>query len=437
VNNTYNSKFKYAVLGIIFGSLFPVLATIIDLSDSALKLCLFNIFVLHTTKSLHLIIDTAPFFLGLFAYLIGFKQDQSDYNNQLYNELMERNMKNLSYLNQELEKKIDEHRKLSIALQKSEKRFFDIALSSADWIWEIDKYGKYSFATGRVKDILGYEPEELIGKSLNELLPKNEVQEVMEPFLKLIREKKPLEGLVHKHYKKSGELVYLKTDGVPILDSNGELLGYRGIDKDITQQVKNEEQKHKLQAQLERAKRMESLGVLAGGVAHDLNNMLGPIVAYPDFIAEKLPSDSPLIKQVISIKDAARRAAAVIQDLLTLARRGRYEMSSLDLNQIIESYIKSPVHIKFADEHPDILVTLDLDMSINNINGSFHHLSKVIMNLIINAFDAMPSRGELTVQTSQRILQNLYGGHNKIENGEYVILSIKDNGVGIAPEDLN
>ena len=235
MNNTYNSKFKYAVLGIIFGSLFPVLATIIDLSDSALKLCLFNIFVLHTTKSLHLIIDTAPLFLGIFAFLIGFKQDKSDYNNQLYNESMERNMKNLSYLNQELEKKIDEHRKLSIALQKSEKRFFDIALSSADWIWEIDKYGKYSFATGRVKDILGYEPEELIGKSLNELLPKNEVQEVMEPFLKLIREKKPLEGLVHKHYKKSGELVYLKTDGVPILDSNGELLGYRGIDKDITQ----------------------------------------------------------------------------------------------------------------------------------------------------------------------------------------------------------
>ena len=205
----------------------------------------------------------------------------------------------------------------------------------------------------------------------------------------------------------------------------------------LAERKKLDQKQRELKERLEKAERMESLGILAGGVAHDLNNMLGPLVGYPELILRKIPEDSPFRKQIQRIGNAARDAADVIQDLLTLARRGRYEMRPTNLNEVIETYLDSPGYSQLIEKYPGVTVNVDLDNSAGAINGSAPHLSKVVMNLIINAFDAMSDTGTLQVSTARRRVERLTGGQQMIEPGEYVILSVRDSGSGISEEDIN
>jgi len=130
---------------------------------------------------------------------------------------------------------ISDQKKILEELKNSEKRFQDIALSSADWIWEIDKNGVYTFASGKVKQILGYESEEILGKTPFDLMPKHEAARVRQIYNQLMAEKQPFIDLVNWNLSKTGRLVCLQANAVPILDDNGALIGYRGMDKDITE----------------------------------------------------------------------------------------------------------------------------------------------------------------------------------------------------------
>lgn len=206
---------------------------------------------------------------------------------------------------------------------------------------------------------------------------------------------------------------------------------------DITERKRAENQEKELNTKLERSQRMESIGILAGGVAHDLNNMLGPLVGYPELILMKLSEDDPLRKQVKLIGQSAREAAEVIQDLLTLARRGRYEMITTDLNEMVMNFLQSPTFLKLKENQGNVDVKIKLGQNIKNIKGSSAHLFKVVMNLIVNAFDAMPKGGTLTVETSQESRQNVPGGYNNIDQLDYIVLRVGDTGMGIAMEDID
>ena len=219
-----------------------------------------------------------------------------------------------------------------------------------------------------------------------------------------------------------------------------ELVGEKfllAIVRDMTEKKQAKQKQAELRQKLERAERMESLGVLAGGVAHDLNNMLGPLVGYPELILMNLPENSPARKQIIKMGKAAMDAAEVIQDLLTLARRGRYEMEAIDLNKIIENYLDSPNYEKISGNNPAIEVRVSLHHELPTIKGSRYHLSKAIMNLINNAFDAIDGAGEVAIQTYSQSISSLQDGFDKIKPGEYVILSIRDTGSGISEDDLS
>lgn len=220
------------------------------------------------------------------------------------------------------------------------------------------------------------------------------------------------------------------------LIQNGNIAGRVWSFREVTERVRAEEQEKELRESLERAKRMESMGILAGGVAHDLNNTLGPLVGYPEMILQKLPLDSPVRDQIKRMGKSASEAAEVIQDLLALARRGRYEMKPVCLNTVLSEYLESRTHSKLVEERPNVSIQIQLDESLGNIKGSAPHLSKVIMNLMVNAFDAMSDGGTIEVKTSRRSLTSLMGGYADIEPGDYVILQVKDTGNGIEPELL-
>jgi signal transduction histidine kinase len=221
------------------------------------------------------------------------------------------------------------------------------------------------------------------------------------------------------------------------------------IHKDKLEKEVIEEEQKKLEAQLQRAKKMESLGTLAGGVAHDLNNILAGLVTYPelmdmeiDEMLEKVKKDSPLRRPLLGLKKSigtiqksGKKSADIVQDLLTLSRRGVSVIEVTNLNEIISEYLKSLEYEKLKQYHPEVQVETNLETNLSNILGSPIHLSKTVMNLVSNAAEFMPDGGTIFISTENRYIDRPVRGYGNVEEGDYVTLRVADTGVGISPED--
>ncbi len=196
-----------------------------------------------------------------------------------------------------------------------------------------------------------------------------------------------------------------------------------------------ERHRQRLEFQLQKARKLEAIGTLVGGVAHDLNNILSGIVSYPDLLLMDLPDGSPLRRPLLTIKQSGERAAAIVQDLLTLARRGIAIAEVVNLNRIIEAQLNSPEFEKLTSFHHEVRVATHLAADLLNIKGSAIHLAKSIMNLIVNAAEAMPDGGTVTISTDNRYLDRPLRRYDHVETGDYVIVTVTDTGIGIPIED--
>ena len=208
------------------------------------------------------------------------------------------------------------------------------------------------------------------------------------------------------------------------------------LDELLRERKQAEEERIELETRLQRAQKMEALGTLAGGVAHDLNNILGGLVSYPELLLFRLPEDSPLRNSILTIQKSGEKAAAVVQDLLTLARRGVVVTEVVNPNDVISEYLKSPEHEKLLFYHPGVHLETHLEKDVVNILGSSTHLSKTVMNLISNAAEAMPGGGKLIVSTENRYIDRPIRGYEDVKEGDYVVLTISDTGTGISPDDI-
>ena len=187
---------------------------------------------------------------------------------------------------------------------------------------------------------------------------------------------------------------------------------------------------------LARAKKMEAIGTLAGGVAHDLNNVLSGIVSYPELLLLDIPEDSPLRNPILTIQKSGQKAAAIVEDLLTLARRGAFTTDVTHLTHIVNSYLKSPECRKMTEFYPDARIESNLEAHLLNIMGSSVHLSKTVMNLVNNAAEAMPDGGNIFISTQNKYIDKPVRGYDDVTEGDYVVLTVSDTGVGILSGDL-
>ena len=200
-----------------------------------------------------------------------------------------------------------------------------------------------------------------------------------------------------------------------------------------------EEERERIQAQLVRHQKMESIGLMAGGVAHDLNNILSGIISYPELLLMKLPKDSELRKYIEAIRDSGTRAAAVVADLLTVARGIASEQAIVCLNDLIQNYLASPEFSSMAARFPGITLDFHPASDLPNCKLSTVHMQKVLMNLINNAFEAIEAEGCVTLSTSECFIDEGKTPHGTelLSPGRYAILTVSDNGPGISPEDIN
>ena len=233
-----------------------------------------------------------------------------------------------------------------------------------------------------------------------------------------------------------GEKYYLDTNKLPLHDNAGNVVGILCFYQDITQRLENADERLRLEKQLAQAQKMEAIGRLAGGVAHDLNNILASVINYPYLIMMDLPKDSKLMRPLKIIQASGERAAAIVQDLLTLARRGVTQKERLDLNMIINEYLQTPESLTLKTEHPRVNIRKQADSRDLFIEGSPVHLMQTLMNLTNNAVEAIPGSGEVVITTHRQYIDKPLDGYDTINEGDYAVLSISDNGMGIAKEDI-
>jgi PAS domain S-box-containing protein len=214
------------------------------------------------------------------------------------------------------------------------------------------------------------------------------------------------------------------------LSTEREFLGTQGIAKDITD-------RKKLELQLLQAQKMEVIGNLAAGIAHDLNNILSGLVSFPELLLLEIPEDDPLHRKISIIQKSGQKAAAIVQDLLCMARRNITIPSISNINQIIVEYLESGEFRQLQTRYPNITIDTALDSKLMNIKGSAVHLSKVIMNLLHNGMEAMPAGGRIVVATCNIRFDRAVDGYEVIPSGEYVCLSVADSGIGISDADLH
>lgn len=309
-----------------------------------------------------------------------------------------------------------------------------LVLSNAtDFIYRQDVYGNLTYLTPTVTEITGYTQDEF--KKHYALLltdhPMNaEVVKNTEYALQTGKAVPPYRAeIFHKDRKR----MVIELSERPYFE-NGKVVGLIGVARDISELVAHEEEKQRLTLQVQRAERMETLAMLAGGVAHDLNNTLGPLVAYPDLILSSLDENAEYRGEIEEMHRAAKQAAGIVQDLLSMARRGRYQMSPVNLNAMIEKYLQSANYREQTQLHPLVQLELSLDPNLPSVNGSSHHLYTALMNLVINAFDAIPQGGTLRIATETNPTGTCKRRLSHPDQS-FVRLRVSDTGCGM-PEDV-
>lgn len=326
-----------------------------------------------------------------------------------------------------------------ILMRSSEKNLNAIIKTIPDIVFRLDTSGRITFISPALAKYKK-QPDELIGKNIldfvapedrdfatyriNERRTGKRATTDLEVRLMLSPTESEEDG-EERYFSVSAEGIYKKAS--PDAQS---FLGTQGIARDINQR------KH-LERKLEQSKKMEAMGSLAAGVAHDLNNILSGLVTYPELLLLDLPSDDPMRAKIETIQRSGQRAADIVQDMLMIARCGVKNFDIINLNDAISGYLTTPEFKRLSENHPNIRVTTELADDLINMKGSSVHISKVIMNLVGNAAEAMPAGGTICVSTRNRYLDTAIDRYERIPEGEYVILRITDEGVGIPQEELH
>jgi PAS domain S-box-containing protein len=318
----------------------------------------------------------------------------------------------------------------------SEEKHRKILETIEDGYYEVDLAGTLTFFNDSFCRILQYSRDELIGINNRQFMDKTNAKKVFNGFNWVYRTGNSYKGFDWELIKKNGSNCSVETSVSLKKGPEGQPIGFQGIMRDVTERKRLEDEKLKLEHKLRHAEKMEAMGTLAGGVAHDLNNVLSGIVGYPELLLLQLPKDSPLRKPILAMQESGLKAAAIVNDLLSMARRSIVDFTVLNLNTVISEYLKSPEYEKMKSFYPRIEVEALLDTNLLNILGSHVHISKVLMNLVSNSAEAIGDAGRIRITTSNRYIDMPISGYENIEEGNYVVLTISDSGSGIHPEDM-
>lgn len=339
--------------------------------------------------------------------------DLQEHKGQL-EEIVLKRTDELTQKNARISEEIEEHRKTVLALRQSDERYKRFSEVTIDGIVFQNKDGIVDINTTFTK-LFGYSVGELKGKNLAEAIGLPEQIDIKSNnFIETV-------GV-----KKDGTTIHIEMLS-RVLEENYQYLSVTS--------VRNINDRKLLETRLHQAQKMESIGLVVGGVAHDLNNILTGIVGYPEYLLLDLPGDSTIREPLEAIRESGIRAAEVVSDLLTIARGAASTKELRNLNDLITEYIGSPEHIIIQQQYSGIVLKTDFQTDLPNIYCSPIHARKSIMNLISNAAEAIGDKGQIKIATWNEYVDEPNGAQLSLKKGDYVVLSVSDSGSGISDDD--
>jgi two-component system, cell cycle sensor histidine kinase and response regulator CckA len=318
---------------------------------------------------------------------------------------------------------VTERRKAEESLRESERRARTLFETVNLIVLGLDPKGHVEYANPFLLKTLGYAADEVLGKSWFDFLPAAQRAGMHGVFTEL------LEREFHPHYEnpivtKTGEERMIAWNNTVLRDLDGRPTGTLSIGEDITE-------RNRLEVQLRQAQKMEAIGRLAGGVAHDFNNVLTAVFGYVDLLREELTDNASAQKDLAEVRKAAERAAGLTRQLLAFSRQQVLEPIVLEPNDLLQDFEKMLRRVIGED----VELRLTLGKKVGNVRADPGQLNQVVMNLVVNARDAMPKGGTLILETANADLTEQYAElHQPVIPGPYVMLAVSDTGTGMPPE---
>lgn len=323
-----------------------------------------------------------------------------------------------------LEQKVQERTR---EFMESEGRFQELVNLLPEMVLETDFHGKITYANERALERFGISIREGSDSTCFDLIILEQKKGENKKFISWAqRQKHELNEYTARSADGSTFPILIRC---ALIYKDKQITGARVLIIDITERNAFEEQ-------LRRDQKMKTIGMMAGGVAHDLNNILSGLINYPELLLLKLPNDSELRKDVVSMKKAGLRAAEVVADLLTVARGIAATRRVASLNDLILEYLDSPEFLKLQSLYPDFSCKTELDYTICNISCSIIHVRKCLMNLITNAIEAMDGSGQVIITTASHQIDEPHPQNSSIGQESYTLLSIHDSGPGVSAGDM-
>ncbi len=312
-------------------------------------------------------------------------------------------------------------------IMESEERFRRLSENSPDIIYTTDETGVITYISPAARNILKYERDEMLGRTFAEFSPGHDVDAMNRPFRRVQQGESKKTNFEVRLTAKNGVEKLFYMSGAPNFNARGEMSGIVGTLKDITEQ-------RTLEQQLHHAERMNALGRLTGGISHDFNNILQAVMSYQQLLTMNKTSADPDWHFLAQIGDLTKRATDLVGRLLVFSRKVESSLEPLDMNREINTIYE----LLRGTLPKNIVLTLHLSGDPCVIHGDRGQLGQVIMNLAVNARDAMPEGGELKIRTDTVTFeQDRYYRNVRMRAGEQVLLTVSDTGQGIERKNLD
>jgi len=319
------------------------------------------------------------------------------------------------------------------ALQDSEERFRALVETTSDWVWEVDGEARFTYCSPVCERIYGYPPEELLGRSMLDVLVAPEsAEELKKQFQESFDNGSGFQWLERPVARKDGELIYIETNGAPLKDNGNRVVGFHGIDRDVTERKMMEAEKAIMEERYHQGQKLEALGTLAGGIAHDFNNILTPIIGYAQIGELHLNKGryDKIQECLATIRESAAAAADMTKQILAYSRQqvldtGRINISStvMNMSKMLNRLIREDIELEY-----------DLAEDIWFTRADSGRLGQVLVNLVVNAKDAIAESGRIVIRTKNIDIPEsdpMLDAERNYFSGSFVLMSVSDTGTGM------
>jgi len=318
------------------------------------------------------------------------------------------------------------------ALRQSEEKYRSILEGIEEGFFEVDLAGNFTFFNDALCKIFGYSRDELLGTNNRDYTSAETAQKMYHVFNRVYRTGRSARVLNYEIHAKDGSKKILAISASLLRNSDREPIGFRGFARDVTESWLAEKEKERMAAQIRQSQKMEAIGTLAGGIAHDFNNLLMGFQGNLSLMLMETGADSPDYEYLINMEDYVKRGTELTQQILGFARGGKYEVKPTNLNELLESSSRM-----FSRTRKEIFIHQKFQKHPWPVEVDRGQIEQVLLNLFVNAWQAMPSGGDIFISTKNVMFEDEDPERPyALKPGKYVRVSVADTGVGMEKDTL-